>query len=192
MTSRPPLQAKNTDGPQSTTSSEPTSSKKNHQSAASEDGEEANYILVDGVIQVQPEQSSETAAGAGGELVEAPSSDYILQDGLFVKRGKPQKRQNHKRKAPRPVIQICGITGQILQIYASAMLAAKAVGCRNYQSITNCCKGRSNSAWGYIWKYPPDENEDISAYLKTNELLAQQPVAPSGGTPGGALPLAPS
>jgi hypothetical protein len=77
-------------------------------------------------------------------------------------------KSGSKGKA-RPVIQMCSITGRFIQIHVSALEAAKAVGCKNYQSITNCCMGRSNSAWGYNWKYP-DENEDVSVYFKSRAM----------------------
>ena len=52
------------------------------------------------------------------------------------------------------------IDGNLIAEYNSILLAAESVGCRGC-NIVSCCKGRTKSCHGYIWRYANDENNEF-------------------------------
>lgn len=51
----------------------------------------------------------------------------------------------------KPVVQL-DFKNNILNVFPSATAAAKALG-KKPGNISSCCRGNSNSAYGYMWKY---------------------------------------
>ncbi len=58
------------------------------------------------------------------------------------------KRNN---KISKKVIQLA-LSGEIVKIWASQIEAAKSINCCP-SSISNCCRGKRNTAGGYHWEY---------------------------------------
>ena len=63
------------------------------------------------------------------------------------------KQKINKKPYKIPVVQIDQESGEIIAEYESAMAAAKALGKSKGSHITEVCKGKNKTAYGFIWKY---------------------------------------
>lgn len=63
------------------------------------------------------------------------------------------KQKIDKKSHKIPVVQIDQETGEIIAEYESAMAAARAFGKSRGSHITEVCKGKNKTAYGFIWKY---------------------------------------
>jgi group I intron endonuclease len=55
-------------------------------------------------------------------------------------------------------------TGTLIKLYPSSLVAANALGDRNFNKhITNCCAGRRKTAYGYVWKFREISEQDWEA-----------------------------
>ena len=65
---------------------------------------------------------------------------------------KPPEK-NQKKNKERPVYKIDLQTGEILEVFPSIAEAARSIGKKKGNHITEVCKGKFLSAYGYGWKY---------------------------------------
>lgn len=93
---------------------------------------------------------------------------YKIGDVIPTSPG-PVKPVGRNRKA---VAQIDIETGRIIKTYVSAREAVKALEKPLHsRQISDCCKGRGKSAYGYFWKYI-DEIDDISLLADTGRAVS--------------------
>ncbi len=90
-----------------------------------------------------------------GEIIEINGMRFIIEkkENEFIPKGHKGNRPDLAGKGSIPVIQI-DREGNTIAEFDSAKNAAIALGNRNKSSdITNCCRGKLKTAYGYIWKY---------------------------------------
>lgn len=56
-------------------------------------------------------------------------------------------------KARRIPIYQCDLSGNIIKEWSCAKVAAEELGYSNYSGINQCCKGKTKTYKGYVWKY---------------------------------------
>lgn len=70
------------------------------------------------------------------------------------------------------------IDGEFVATYSSAMDAARSVGANSNSAVVGCCKGKSVTAHGFIWKYhgepfdPDDYTKRVSAWRESAMTVA--------------------
>lgn len=67
--------------------------------------------------------------------------------GILSKEGRRQSTKYRMKK-----IFQCTLDGKLLKIYNGIRIAEEETGIKN-QSICRCCKGKQNTAGGFIWRY---------------------------------------
>lgn len=77
------------------------------------------------------------------------------KENEFIPVGHKGERPDLKGKGTRPVCKYSK-DGFFLKDYLSAQDAAKELGKKSGGDITNCCKGKLKTAYGYIWRYKED------------------------------------
>ncbi len=95
---------------------------------------------------------------AGG-FVWVKSEEYYSPDFVFDK-------EDYISLRLRKVIQL-DIRGKYINTFESCEAAGKAVGGYG-KAINSCCRGYTNTAYGYVWVYANeyDQNKDYSVYKK--------------------------
>lgn len=68
--------------------------------------------------------------------------------------GTKKERQSNKMK--HPIVQY-GLNGKYIKEWKSALDAEKEMRGKNTGNICNCLKGKTKTAYGYIWKYKEAE-----------------------------------
>ena len=90
-----------------------------------------------------------------GEVIEINGMRFIIEkkENEFIPKGHKGNRPDLIGKGSISVIQL-DRGGNIIAEFDSAKNAAIALGNKNKSSgITNCCRGKLKTAYGYIWKY---------------------------------------
>lgn len=85
------------------------------------------------------------------------NNPITIENNRIAQTGKVMSRVSSARKSEamekKPVVKYC-LSGKFVAIYASVADAAKSLGDKSCcGGITNCCKGRSKTARGFIWRY---------------------------------------
>ena len=97
-----------------------------------------------------------TASVGGATLTEACKHNGKTAGGFqwrYAKDGEEPPRKIEKAVLKeKPIIQY-DTNGIFISEYASVSEAGNAVGTANFGNITNCCKGKRKTAYGYVWRY---------------------------------------
>lgn len=90
-------------------------------------------------------------------------NEYFRRNGVQRPRSSTEvmgiKSAKISHSHSKPVAQIDGQTGAIIQIHKSSVAAAKKLGSKYSTGINNCLSGVRPSALGFKWKYATPENQ---------------------------------
>lgn len=80
------------------------------------------------------------------------------------------KRENNSRTRTKMVKQY-DKNFKYIKTYSSVSEACRAIGATNIPTICNCCKGRICTAYGFIWRFVGENDNDPYLFYKRNGYM---------------------